>query len=315
MRAQETRTAFAIGILAMAGCAGTETPASGEPKAPRDTVVRVGFRAAGSSAEAPASWRHLLLDVSVPGEFVGSALSHLLTALRKAPPPGPRPAAVRSYEIALPGGDPDLIVIEDPGARLPLTAIASPGGKEAAVDAPGFAAFLRREALDALRASMTPPRRPLEWSHAALAGFADSVLPGVDARALRAEVLSALLADPGSTHLAEALIERAASFPPAELEPLLGEEALAPQLLALTGQASRGDAKALEEILTLSLEHFGGGSLFERSLRTLFPKDSNPGLHARHAAAGPRRGSFVEAVRAGLRGASFDEREGWALER
>jgi hypothetical protein len=310
-------TALAAGILAVAGCAAPEAPAPEAPRGDRAVVVRAGYRAAGSSAEDPASWRHLLLEAPVitPEGLAEHAVDEVVRALRGALPSGPRPRAVRSYEIALRDGDPGLIVIEDPGGRLPLTAIASLRGKEVAASAPALAGFLRRESFDALRDSMTPPRRPLEWSHAALAGFLDSLPFQVDAKPLRAELLSALLANPGPTHLAEALIERASSFPPEELEPLLAEEALAPKLLALTGKASRGDARALEEILTLSLEHFGSGSLFERSLRTLFPRTTNPGLHARHSGSGPARGSFIEAVRAGARAASYDEREGWALER
>ena len=312
-----TGTALAGGILAAAGCASPEASALAPPPEPRAVLVRAGYRAAGSSAEAPASWRHLILmsPVSAPDGLAERALDEVLAALERAPPPGDRPVAVRTYEIALADGEPGFLVIEDAGRGLPLTAIASGAERETAFAAPALAGLLRSESFWALRASMTPPLRPLEWSHAALAGFLDSVPSGVDAKSLRAELLSALRANPGHSYLAEVLIEKAAAFPPEELEPLLAEEALAPKLLALTGRASRGDARALEEILTLSLEHFGNGALFERSLRTLFPQAANPGLHARHSGSGPARGSFIEAVRAGLRGASHDEREGWALER
>jgi len=252
--------------------------------------------------------------LSTPKGLAEQGLDEVIRALQAEPLPGPRPGAVRSYEIALLDDNENLIVVEDAGDRLPLTALAA-SGKEATFMAPALTGFLRREAFEALLASMTPPRRPLEWSQAALAGYLDSVPSGVDAMALRAELLAALRADPGPSYLAEVLIEKAAAFTPEDLEPLLREEALAPKLLALTGKAARGDARALEEILTLSLEHFGSGALFERSLRTLFPQTTNQGLHARHPGSGPGRGSFVEAVRSGLRGASFDEREGWALER
>ena len=315
-----TGTALAGGILAVAGCAAPEAPAPEAPREPRAVVVRAGYRAAGSSAAAPSSWRHLLLELPVDAAEGGAArdLDRVLSAIEDARPLDPGAVPVRSYEIALRDREPELIVIEDAGVRRPLTAIARMGGKEtrAAVEAPALADILGRESFKALRASLSPPLRPLEWSHAALAGFLDSLPPGAaDPKTLRTELLSALLANPGPSYLAEVLIEKAAAFPPGELERLLGEEALAPKLLALTGKAARGDARALEEILTLSLEHFGSGALFERSLRTLFPQGTNPGLHARHSGSGPARGGFIEAVRAGARGASYDQREGWALER
>jgi len=280
-------------------------------------VIRVGFRAAGSNAAAPASWRHLPLESLVRTSGTeAEALDRVISMLGSEPPRDSWPA-LRSYEIALRSGGSELLVIEDAGGGLPFTAMATVDGKSVSAGVKGSALteLLRKESYEALRASMRSPLRPLEWSHAALAGFLDSVPSGIDAKALRAELLSALLANPEPSYFAEVLVEKAAAFPPDELEPLLAEEALAPKLLALTGKASRGDARALEEILTLSLEHFGSGALFERSLRTLFPQATNPGLHARHSGSGPARGSFIEAVRAGARGASHDEREGWALER
>src|SRR5688572_1903386 len=161
------RMTLPAAILALASC---ESPPEHfvpiPPERARAVVVRVGFRAAGSNAATPTSWRHLPLEslVRTSGPEA-EALDRVISMLGSEPPRNSWPA-LRSYEIALRAGEPELLVIEDAGGGLPFTAMANADGKSVRAGVRGsvLTELLRKESYEALRASMTPPLRPLEWS-------------------------------------------------------------------------------------------------------------------------------------------------------
>jgi hypothetical protein len=143
----------------------------------------------------------------------------------------------------------------------------------------------RSLALSALRASMSPPRAPLEWHHVALAGFLD-LEPLVVTAAERAALMARLARSDEPGPLAEALVANARRFEPAELAQFIGHERLAPSLVALVRAAWGGDRGALTEVFRLSLEYHGQQRLFETAARALFPAAANASLWRKYPPGG-----------------------------
>lgn len=335
-RTKKAHVALLLGALLSPGCglperdAGPAVPDGGVVP-PSGLLVRCGYRAGDHV-------RYLALAEPVsPGTELAQELRRLADAASSNP--GNRldegrdertPAdAERSYQVALPAPDREGEVLHvelfEPG-RLGRFRIATSDSAPRPTDEPRreLVNRLREQSFLRLQADMLPPWTPLPWHYLALATFLDtgvSLPAGLRGSIVRssAELPSMLLEHLRTTErpreLGAALIERVDSFGEAQLEPLESSTEIAERLLALTRLAADGNEDALREITVLSLEYLGESELFDRALRVLFPRSSNPLLYERHPPTSREgREGFIREVRSQIDEATHGKETLWTLE-
>lgn len=244
----------------------------------------------------------------------------------RADPAGPEAAEqpLRVYELVVRARwILDLELSDDSSGEVGARAL--PDGREVRtrVPAPDLLAHLRQVSFQALREAMTRPRRARPWNFVALADYLrldvrsrGSFLEEEDRDALRREILAALGSLPERERLAVALIPRVRLFSRTELEPLEAEENIALRVLALTHKAIEGERKALDEILTLSLEYFARARVFAAALGEILPVAVNADLYRRYPdfrTSEVQSLGLIQEVRGRFAQASHEEGVGWVL--
>ncbi|MBI4605343.1 MAG: hypothetical protein HY721_25550 [Planctomycetes bacterium] len=277
-------SASRAGLIAAAAFAAAGAGCAAGPDGPGVRLLRCGYRAAGG-------FQYLDTDVALAPH-----------APRHDPEAAVEP--IRTYELYWEEAS------EGERVPRPMRLELHDGGSAR----PALAAGLRGLALDALRKSMAPPRRPLPWHFEALAGFLGCE-PGLLTPAEREAILAHLREAEDPRPLALALYEHAARFAEASLEPLAEHEKVAVRLLPVVRRAALGDRGALSEVLRLSLEHHGELRAFERAVRALFPRERNAALYEKHLEDGGAEAAvaLLREVASGLPSARHTG-TGWALE-
>jgi hypothetical protein len=217
----------------------------------------------------------------------------------------------------------DLELTDDSSGEVDVR--ACPGGREirSRVPAPDLLEHLRSVSFQALREAMTRPRRARSWHVVALADYlrldahsSRSFLEEGEREPLRREILVALESHPERGRLARALIPRVQLFSETELEALDTVDDISLRVLALTLKAIEGERKALDEILTLSLEYFGRARVFAASLGEILPAATNTELYRRYPefrTSEVQSLALIQEVRGRFAQASYEEGVGWVL--
>lgn len=303
-----------------------ETPVSEAPEAARDDLARIlaaveGARRGGdvepsSGAEARAGTFRAGEDRAAedrppPRAWTLAVASGWIADLEVAEAAAPRDAA--SPAMAPPA-------MARPAMARPLDVTARIDRKPLRVDAPApsLLSFLRERTVDALERAATRPRIAEDWHLAAIAGLV--ALPGAETAGFlppprREELLGRILArlrDPSEARdpepLVEAVLPIADIFDGRDLAPLAARGPVSLRLLGLAATAASGDAAALREILTLSLEYFGKERLFASALLSIFPDRWNPELRDLYPEAGASpvaSAGLLQEVRARAGSATF----------
>ncbi len=282
-----------LGLLA-GGCGPVREPPEPGPVAETPArLVRIGYLVG-------EIYQYLDVDSSLPG------YAELVRA-----PSKPKSTSVLTYEAIVGAGQENVLILDDgaPSSERP------PGAKQLSHALHGF---LRGLALNALRASMKPPRRVLDWHALALAkclelGEYQPYFVGKDDFAW---LTTKLDESPNLTPVAAAVYQLVPWTEEGLTRRFATDDRIALRLVPLVRAARLGDRLALAEIFRLSLEYHSALPVFAAAAQALFPGTLNQQLYRERPPGldGPACAEFLNAIGTRLRDARHDEGlRAWSL--